>query len=195
MVLLENSKVRVFRVKLQPDEATLPHRHTNFYAYLSLQPVTLANEVRGRPPVMVSLEASDVHTSKGGFAVAERNKSSQPAELIVIEEREPAGAGFDTPMGGFRFHDAAFGDLFQASVMRAYTMTIAAGGRTEKHEEHCDRLVLAVTDLKLREDVAGQPPSELHMKAGEVQWFSKGTIHATTNVDTAPATFITFELE
>jgi quercetin dioxygenase-like cupin family protein len=194
-VLLENLQVRAFRLELQPGEATLPHRHKNLYAYLSLRPMTIANEVRGRPPVVVSVEGGEVHISKGGFTLAERNKSSEPADLLVIEALKSDGAGFATPIGGFRFHDAAFGTLFEFSVMRGYTMTIAAGGRTEKHDENYDRVLIAVSDLKLQEDSAGQPSSELQMKAGDVKWFARGISHATTNTGTSPATFITLEFE
>lgn len=194
-MLFENPQVRVFRLDLQPGEATVPHRHKNLYAYLSLRPITIANEVRGRPPVVVSVEGGEVHTSKGGFTLAERNKSSEPADLIVIEALESDRTGFAMPIGGFRFHDAAFGTLFELPVMRGYTMTIAAGGRTEKRDENYDRLLIAVSDLKFREDLAGQPSSELQMKAGEVKWFPRGVSHVTTNTGTLPATFITLEFE
>jgi quercetin dioxygenase-like cupin family protein len=50
-----------------------------------------------------------------------------------------------------------------------------------------------VSDLKLREDLAGQPSSELQMKAGDVKWFPRGVNHATTNAGTSAATFITLE--
>jgi hypothetical protein len=192
-VLVENSAIRVLRLRLQPGEATLPHRHKNLYAYLSLNSVTIANEVQGRHPVIVNLESGDVHTSKGGFTLVEGNKSTEPADLLVVEALNSDGAGFTTPIGGFRFHDAAFGELFQFPVMRAYTMTIASDGRTEKHEEIYDRLIIAISDLKLREDVAGQPSSELQMKAGDVKWLPRGVTLATTNLGPSPATFITVE--
>lgn len=194
-VVVENSAIRVFRLRLQPGEATVPHRHRNLYAYLSLHSATIANEVQGRSPVIVNLDDGEVHTSKGGFTLAERNKSSEPADLLLIEALKPDGGGFTTPIGGFRFHDAAFGELFQFPVMRAYTMTIASDGRIEKREENYNRLVIAISDLKLREEVAGQPFSELQMKAGEVKWFPRGVPHATTNLGASPATFITIECE
>ena len=71
-------------------------------------------------------------------------------------------------------------------------MTIAAAGRTEQHMENYDRLVIAVTDLELRETVAGQS-DDFDMKSGEVRWIPRGVIHATTNVGPSPATFITLE--
>lgn len=189
--MFENSAVRVFRLKLQPGEATAPHHHKNLYAYLSLHSVTIANEVRGRSPVVVNLEGGEVHTSKGGFVLAERNKSPEPADLLVIEALRSDGGSFP----GFRFHDAAFGELFQFPAMRAYAMVIAAGGRTESHEENYDRLIVATSDLKLREDVVGQVSSEIQMKAGDVKWFPRGMTHATTNVGAAPTRFITIECE
>ncbi len=192
-LLLQNPEVRVFRLKLQPNEVTLPHRHNTFYAYLSLRPVEISHEVRGRQPVVTRIDASELHTSKGGFTVAERNNSSEPADMLVIEAMKLSGGGFSTPMGGFHYHDAAFGTIFEASTVRGYTMTIAAGGRTEEHAENYDRLLVAVSDLKLRENVAGQPPSEVQMKAGEIRWISAGITHATENIGTSPATFIVLE--
>lgn len=194
-VLFENSQVRVFRLVLQPGEATAPDRHKRLYAYLSLRPVTIANEVRGRPPAIVMVEGGELHTSKGGFTLAERNKSSEPADLLVVEALRSDTAGFSTPIGGFRFHDAAFGELFDSPVMRGYLMTIAEGGRTEKHNEHYDRLLIAISDLRLSEDIVGQSASEFQMKAGDVKWFPRGASHATTNTGKSPAIFITLEFE
>src|SRR5215472_9601659 len=107
-VVFENEQVKALRLELQPGEGTLPHRHQRPYAYLSLQTLTIANEVRGRPPVVVALEAGDVHTSKGGFTLAERNKSSVSAEVIVVEAVKASTGEFASPIGGFRYHDAAF---------------------------------------------------------------------------------------
>jgi quercetin dioxygenase-like cupin family protein len=192
-LLLQNDEVRVYRLKLQPGEVTLPHRHKSFYAYLSVTPATIGNEVRGRPPVITKLVAGELHTSKGGFNLAERNNSPQPVDLLIIEPARVAGAGFTTPMGGFRFHDAVFGELFEAPVMRGYTMTIAVGGHTEPHREAFDRLIVAVSNLGLRETLDGRTPSEFEMKAGEIRWEQRGATSAIENIGTSPATFITLE--
>jgi len=192
-LLLQNDEVRVFHLKLKPGESTLQHRHNRYYVYLSLGPVTISNEVHGRQPVITRLEAGELHTSKGGFILAERNNSSEPAELLVIEAIKTSSEGFAIPMGGFRFHDAAFGELFDATVMRGYSMVVAVGGRTEKHTENYDRLLVATSDLHLRDTEDGHAPSEFQMKAGEIRWVPRGMIHSLTNVGTSPATFITIE--
>jgi quercetin dioxygenase-like cupin family protein len=194
-LLLENSAVRVFRLSLQPGEATASHRHKYLYAYVSLRSATIASEVRGRTPVVTNLEGNEVHTSKGGFTLVERNKGSERADLLVIESLKSSSGGFVTPIGGYRFHDAALGEIFQLPGMRAYMMSIAVGGRMEKHKEDYDRLVVALSDLKLREDIDGQQSTELEMKAGDVGWFPRGVTHATTNLGVSPAIFITFQFE
>jgi len=192
-LLLENEQTRVFRLELRPNEASLPHHHGTAYAYLSLGQATIANEVRGRQPVVVNLDGGDVHTSKGGFTLAERNQSSAPADFIVVEALKREGVAFADPMGALKFHDAAFGELFELPMFRGYIMTFAAGGRTERYQEKYDRLVIAVTDLRLRDDIVGQPSSVLTMNAGDVQWFARGTVHTTTNSGTLPAKFVTLE--
>lgn len=195
-LLLKNQAVRVFRLNLLPKEATLPHRHRSFYAFVSVRPATIENEVRGRQPALTELKAGELHTSKGGFTVAERNNSPEPAELIVVEALTPDdGKGFGTPMGGLRYHDTWFGELFESSVVRGYTLVIAAGGRVEKHYENYDTLLIALSDLSLHELVDGQPPTELHMKAGEVRWVARGITHATTNVGSSPAVVVTLEFK
>jgi quercetin dioxygenase-like cupin family protein len=192
-LMFQNDAVRVYQLQLQPHEVTNRHRHEAFYTYVSLTPVTIGNEVRGRQTVETALEANEVRTSKGGFNLAERNLSSQPASLIVIELVRPNTGLFSTPLGGFRLHDAAFGELFETSSVRAYTMTIAAEGRTDPYSEKYDRLILALSDLTLQDNVNGEKPAKLELKRGEVRWVTRGATHAITNVGTQPATFITVE--
>lgn len=191
-LLLENPSVRVFRLKLEPNEATVVHRHSNFYAFVSLQPVNISNEVRGRQPVSTRLDPGEVRTSKGGFSLAERNISSVPAELIVVEALKSDTSGFSEPMA-FRFHDTAQGELFESSAVRAYDMIMAVGGRTEKHKESYDRLLIALSDIDLREETEGQAPSETKMRAGEVLWIPRGLTHTTRNLGQTAAHFIVLE--
>jgi len=195
VLLLQNSSVRVFRLKLKPNEVTLPHGHRKFYAYLSLRPVEVANEVRGHKPVMALLEAAEVHTSKGGFTVAERDSSPEPADLLIIETVKPDVEEFKTPMGRFRVHDALYGPLFEDFEMRGYTMIMAAEGRTEAHKEQYDRLVIAVSHVRLQEDNEGGSSSVIEMNPGDFRWIPRGLTHATTNVGTSPATYITLEFD
>jgi len=96
-------------------------------------------------------------------------------------------------MGNFRYHDAACGALFEGAVARGYEMTIASEGRTEKHRDRYDRLLLALSDLQLKDEVEGKGASVIERKAGDVLWFPGGSTHAITNIGKSPAHFITIE--
>ena len=133
----ENDCVRVFHLRLQPNEATKTHRHPSFYAYFSSQPVTIANEVTGRAPVITQLEAGEVRTSKGGFNVAERNKSDEQADVFVVEPLRSDGAGLATPIA-MKMHDVGIIEQYAGPTMRVYSMGIASGGRLEEHTEAYD---------------------------------------------------------
>jgi hypothetical protein len=52
------------------------------------------------------------------------------------------------------------------------------------HDEHYDRLIVAVSDVKLREEVNGQPSSEILMRAGDTKRFARGVSHAVTTPET-----------
>ena len=192
-LVLENDEVRVFRLILGPNESTLPHHHEGPYAYVSVRTARIENVVRGHAPVLVELAPGEVHTSKGGFTVAEENDSTERTDLVVVVPRKTASAGFDSPMGGLVYHDAAFAELFSESMMRGYSIAIAAGGKFERHQEKFDRLLIAVSDLDILETEDGGRQVGIQMKSGEVRWLPRGTTHNVTNVGQSPAAFVILE--
>lgn len=191
-LLFENGQVRVFGLTLDPGEATLPHRHSHYYAYLSLEPAKIGNEVKGHPPVVVELEPEELRTSKGGFNVAERNDTPDPVHLLFVETMKTESSGFFAPIGGFRAYGALYGELFESPSMRAYIFKITPGGGIGERFESYDRLIVAITDLDLHENENGQI-GNFEMKAGEVRWISRGKFHSTVNVGASTAIFYTFE--
>ena len=194
VLLLNQPRVRVFRLTLKPGEPTLRHTHTNPYAFVSLHDATISNEVRGHPPVITKLPAREVHTSKGGFSLVERNTSDSPAELTVIESinnpQLPVG-----PVRGptFVVRDTLIAKLFGDASMRAYALNMFPGGFTEPHDETSDRLILAITDLQLEQQTNDQTAVEISMKPGDVRWIPKGTDRSLKNTGKATCLFYTFE--
>lgn len=188
----KNDRVVVFHLQLHPNEATETHRHPSFYAYFSLEPVTISNEVAGHPPVLTQLEPGDLRTSKGGFNVAERNKSSGPADIFVVQPLKSGGDGFPTPLA-IPMHDTGIIELYTGPTMRVYSLGIASGGRLEEHTETYDSLVIALKDSNIREIVAGNRSADWNMKAGDTRWIPLGTTHSVTNLGPAPAALIVFE--
>jgi hypothetical protein len=155
-------------------------------------PAKIGNEVKEHPPVVVDLNPGDLRTSKGGFIVAERNGSKEPAEFYVVESMRNGGNGFESPVPGSHLMNAAIGELFETTAMRGYIVNIASGGRIEDRMENYDRLIVAITDLDLAETQDGIITHVL-MSPGEVQWIPRGAHHATANAAGSPAAFFTFE--
>lgn len=188
----ENDRTRVFHLQLQPNEATKIHRHAAFYAYFSLRPVTISNEVGGHAPVITQLEQGELRTSKGGFNVSERNQSKVQADIFVVQSLKSAGDGFAAPLA-IQMHDAGIIEQYTGPAMRAYSLAIASNGRLEEHTEAYDSLVIALTDSSIHEIVPGNGTAEWNMKAGETRWIPRGTTHSETNTGSAPAALIVFE--
>ena len=193
-LILQTPKVRVFRLGLQPNEATLTHAHNHQYGFLSLSNVAISNEVRGRAPVITQLSARELHTSKGGFSLVERNTSHNPAEVMIVERMGvPAAAFAPHRMAMFPLHSAFVAELFENESMRAYELKIAAGGFTEPHDENFDRLILALTDSTLEISGVDAKKTQIDMKAGDVRWFPKGTDRALKNAGRGLCSLSTFE--
>lgn len=193
-LLLENSEARVFRLVLGPHEETLVHRHAAFYAMISLDDAAIQNDVPGRKPILSTFAAGDVHTSDGGFALSERNASSKPVTLIVVERVGSPSAPFASLLADFKVHDTALGQLFEESSMRAYSLRMAAGGRSEDHDEPWDRLLVAVTDARLQDRLGDDSKQEIDLKAGEVHWIPKNTDRWMKNIGTGAFSLVTIEL-
>jgi hypothetical protein len=189
----ENDRIRVFHLQLQPNEVTKAHRHASFYAYFSLRPVAISNEIAGHAPVITQLEQGELRTSKGGFNVAERNKSQDRADIFVVQPVKAAGGGFNAPLA-IRMHDAGIIEQYAGPTMRAYTAAIASGGRLEEHTEAYDSLVVAITALNIREIIPATGSVDWSMKAGETRWIPRGTTHSETNLGPTPVALIVFEL-
>jgi quercetin dioxygenase-like cupin family protein len=191
-LVFENDQVQVFHLQLQPNEVTEVHRHASFYAYFSLRSVTISNEVKGHDPVITQLEPGELRTSKGGFNVAERNKSDDPADIFVIQSLKSDGDGFATPIA-IPMHDAGIITQYVGPTMRVYSVGIASGGQLEEHTEQYDSLVIALTETNIRETVPGSGPANWNMKAGDVRWIPRGTTHSETNLGSIPADLVVFE--
>ena len=194
-LILQNSKVGVYLLQLAVGEATAPHEHPGPYAFIALSPVVLDNETKGRPPRRTALEFGELRSSKGGFRVAERNVGQEPLRIAVVDPHTVSQHqdGFATDPVNYKYHDAAVGTLFEDNEWRAYELDIASGGRTEKHKQHYDQLLVALSDLQLQDSVEAKGTSDLNLQLGQTAWVPAGDIHSLTNMGKNPARFIVFE--
>jgi quercetin dioxygenase-like cupin family protein len=190
----ENDRVRVFHLHLEPKAITENHRHPSFYAYFSLQPATISNEVIGHAPVVTQLDAGVVRTSKGGFNVAERNTSAEPADIFIVQPTKSTGDGFPMPLS-IPMHEVGIVEQYTGPAMRVYSLAMATGGKLEEHAEAHDLLMIALSDLTIHESKPGNTSEDWKMKAGETRWITRGTTHSEMNAGSAPAALMVFEFD
>jgi hypothetical protein len=89
--IFENAYVRVFRVSLRENDATLPHRHDLPYVFVALGPAKFLDVVTDKPSVRVVMTEGQVNYSRGGFTHAIRSDTGSPLEGVLIELLKPQG--------------------------------------------------------------------------------------------------------
>ena len=200
---LENEYVRVFKVEVAPRAATLMHRHDNDYVFVTLGDSQVSNERQGEKPVTLKLKDGETRFTKGGFAHLARNLSQQPFRNVTIELPPsssfacgtgagvcPGGAGGTSNGGGWSWSGIAESDKFLVRKV-----SLEPNGTLERHEHKGPHLVIAVSNLKLRNESVGKQPTEISLPAGDIKWVPSGFTHSVTNVGKEPARFVTIEFK
>ena len=200
---LENAYVRAFNVEVPPGQATLMHRHRHDYIYVVLGRTEISNQVEGKPPVAMKLQDGETHSLDGGFAHIAASTGSTPFRNITIELLQDEQARKSPPPRwgangederGLRVLDGGTIDImFVKDGVRVSEVDLQPGGVNPLHHHIGPHLVVALTDINLRSESAGQPPAETHLKAGEIKWVLGNITHSTTNIGQQPAKMITLE--
>jgi quercetin dioxygenase-like cupin family protein len=218
-LVLKNRKVRVFSVEVPPKAATLLHRHKNDYVFVTLGESYVRNERQGEKPADLRLADGDVRFTKGGFAHIARNLGEAPFRNVTIEVLKPARgivrlATCDINEG----IECGFCDINAEGKQKCewpgttptlpelekkeqdygvyqFVVHLEPGSSTGMHTHQVDHLVVAVSDLELKNEVQGKPAESVRLKAGEVRWVKGGFTHSLTNLGKQPAWFVNFEFK
>jgi quercetin dioxygenase-like cupin family protein len=204
-LVFTNDQVRVFSVEVPPHSDTLLHRHRHDYIYVTLGDSEVVNAVQGKDPVTVKLQDGQTGFLSGGYAHIARNLSTQPFCNVTVEilqdeklRHSPAhwdpahpdeDRGLDVLEGGTKEI------LFVKDGVRVSEFELQPGGMVPMHHHTGPYLLVAVTDLDLRETHLNDvhPPDLGHLKAGQVDWLPGGYSSSQTNIGKNPAKFITLE--
>jgi beta-alanine degradation protein BauB len=193
-LVLDNAQVRVFQVEVPPHSATLMHRHNRDYVFVTLGPSEVENDVAGKPPVTLKLQDGEPRFTSGGFAHVAKNLAATPFRNVTIELLQPgpatAGGEDQKPR---ELAGATITPVFVKDGVRVSDIRLKAGGSIPRHHHEGPHLVVAVTDLTLRNEVEGQAATTRTLKAGEVAWIPGGITHTVTNVAPGEARLITLE--
>jgi len=198
---LQNDYVRVFQVEVAPHAATLLHRHRHDYIFVTLGAASVSNEVAGKPPVTLTLQDGEVRAVDANFAHIARNLADTPFRNVTIEllqddkAHATPPAKWDDDRSLQVLHGGTQQILFVKDGVRVSETELQIAGSVPKHHHAHPHLVIAVTDLLLRNDDAAKGVSNVEMKSGDVKWIEAGVTHSLTNVGTGEAKFVTLEFQ
>lgn len=196
---LQNPLVRVFKVEVAPQAASLMHHHRHDYVFVTLGASEVENDVQGKPPAILKLKDGDTHFLPGGFAHIAKNLSGQPFRNVTIEfmqdekVRKSPPRKWDEERGMHILEGGTQDILFVKDGVRASEIILQPGATIPKHHHAGPHLLVAISALEIRSDVVGQGPMLGHFKSGDAKWLPGGYTHTLTNVGKAEAKFITLE--
>ncbi len=196
---LENKSVRVFNVEVDPNTQTLMHWHRHDYIAINLGPAEIENNVKDKPPATAKLPDGDVRFASASFAHFVRDVADYPFRNVTVEILDDANLRNSTAKWDQDpVPDATNGTakvLFIKDGIRATEFELQPGGVIPMHHHPGPYLVIAVTDLDLRDKHLNDvhPPDLGHIKSGDSRWLPGNYSHAVTNTGAKPAKFVTLE--
>ncbi len=195
---LENEQVRVFKVEVAPDSATLMHRHRHDYLYVTLGDAHISNEVEGKPPVDLKITDGEARFTPGNFAHVARNLSDRPFRNVTIEfvqdeKLRQTPSHWAEENGEKTFPGGRSKILFVRDGVRVSEVNLEPGATVPSHHHDGPHLLVAVADLDLQSDVHGMGPMTGKFKTGDIKWLPGDYTHTLTNVGKSPARFVTVE--
>ena len=196
-LILENEWVRVFQVEVAPHAATLMHRHDKDYVFVTLGDSEVISERQGEKPVTLKLKDGETRFTKGGFAHVARNLSDKPFHNVTVELVRPAEHGpFNQGRKVMAWEGSGWSQTQNNLDRVRVTWTeLQPAATLRQHEHNVPHLVIALSDLQLRNEVEAKPPAVFELKHGDIKWVPGGFKHSLTNLSTEPARFVALEFE
>ncbi|MFZ0814258.1 MAG: hypothetical protein WAM78_02000 [Candidatus Sulfotelmatobacter sp.] len=194
----ENKSVRVFNVEVLPNDATLMHWHRHDYIYVTLGDTEIANQVKDRPPVTVNLKDGQTAFTPATFAHLVRDPSDKPfcnvtVEILEDDSLRKSTAHWDEDRGLDILANGTKQILFVKDGIRVTEFELQPSATVPKHHYTGPHLVVAINDLDMYSDAAGQGPMSSHFKSGDSKWLPGNYSTTLTNTGAKPAKFITLE--
>ena len=197
-LVLQNQYTRVFQVEVPPHASTQLHLHRTSYLFVNLGTAQIENEVQGKAPSKMKLLDGQVELAQGPFAHVIRNVGSTPFRNVTIEIlRPPSPQEQDVPRERGVSVDSGLmiETLYDTAQVRVSEFQLNPGAHVDIHRDKWPHLLVAVSELKLRDQRPSGRGVDLNQKAGDISWSQGGHAHTFTNLGLKQAHWIDVEFK
>ena len=202
--VLENDRVRVFRVEVAGLQSTSLDYHRHDYVVVSLGKSNF--EIGGGIRYPMQMEDGEMQVLKGGASHRITNLSENPLRLIEIEVlREIYPEHPVCGLGGRACSDGIFGrneegsynqsTLFETNTVKLARVLLGPGGFLPEHHHDRSHILVALAETALVDSAVVTEGRELHLSAGDAKWYSAPVAHMLKNVGPREAQLITVEFK
>jgi quercetin dioxygenase-like cupin family protein len=197
-LVLQNKYLHVYKVELPPGKQTLLHHHGENFVSVTLGEAQIENDAVGKPPASLKTGPGDVRMTSAPLTHLVKNLGSTPFLNITVEilPRSASAAASSISRASLRTTPGVSRtDKGETEAVRVFETIINNGVTVPEHVHSVPHLLVALNDIELQSNVAGQPPQRLRFAAGDVRWFDAGLNHSVTNVAGQPAHYVTLEFK
>lgn len=204
--LLKNDSVDVWMLELGPRETTEVHRHPLGYLMIQLQDGETSTTNLTSPPSAAIPKQWNEGEMWYVPAKTHSVRNDTPFSLRQIEiellKKGPSGSYirdrysdewqpnfFPPPRHPFGNYSES-GTYYNVYLTQQGWLPGASG---EWHEHNAPHLVVALTDVELKNEVEGKPTTRVKLRKGEVAWVESLAKHKLTNVGNRLAQVVTVE--
>jgi quercetin dioxygenase-like cupin family protein len=197
-LVLENPYVRAYSVEVPPGQATLMHHHRHDYVFVTLGDTHVSNEVERWKPIELTIKDGETRFAPGDFAHIARNLAKTPFRNVTIEfmqdaETRKSPYHWDEERALHVFDKGTQDVIFVKDGVRVSEFELQPGGSVPSHHHGGPVLMVAVSDIDLRNAIQGQSPSATKLKSGEMKWSNASYTHSVTNIGKTTARFVSLE--
>lgn len=197
-LVLRNQYTRVFQVEVPPHASTQLHLHRNSYLFVNLGTAQIENDVQGKAPVKMKLLDGQVELSQGPITHVIRNVGNTPFRNLTIELLRPSSAqeqGAPRERGLSLDSGLIIDTLYDTPQVRVSEFQLNPGAHVDIHQDQWPHLLVAVSELKLRDQRPTGRGLDLNQKAGDISWSQGGHAHTFTNLGLQQAHWIDVEFK
>jgi len=183
-----NEYVEAVAVEIPPHQSTQLHRHAHDYLAVSLRDGTVTTTAPGKDPAQEKRQRGEAWMGKATDHVV-RNDGETPYRAVAVEFKAPQGEVKPVHDKTSRYCNAKSKTacvteryLFCTAKVCVSEVKMGPGAVTMKHSHSTDHMVIAISDLDMKDWIEGRPAAVARsQKSGEVLFVDAGITHQLAN--------------